>query len=55
MEVEAWAHVTVYLWRSENSLRKLVLSLHHVGPGTHTQFFRLGHKPLFLLNHGASL
>lgn len=42
-------------WRSENSLKELVLSLYHVDLGAQTQAFRLGRKCLYLLNHLAGL
>lgn len=45
------AHDTwVYVWRSENSFAKSVLSS-QVGPGDGTQVITLGGKHLYLLSH----
>lgn len=34
------------MWRSENNLWDLILSLYHVGPKKRTQVAKLGHNPL---------
>ena len=39
------------VWRSENNLRELVLSFHHVGLGDWTQDIRLGSKSHCLMSH----
>ena len=44
-----WAHAVIC--RSENNLKELVLSFHHVGPENGTQHVKPGCKPLSLLSH----
>lgn len=36
---------------SEDNLRELILSFHHVGPGSYTQVIRYGGKHPILLTH----
>lgn len=43
-------HFMAHVWRSEDNLWELDLSLHHVVPRDRTQVIRLGNKCLNLLN-----
>lgn len=47
-----WAQVTVYIWRSEDDFRELVLAFCNVGPGGQTRFDSLGSKPSSRLGNG---
>lgn len=44
-------HVTACSWRSEDSLRDLIISLRYLGSKDETQVVRLGGSHLYLLSH----